>query len=148
MNKNKRATAVYILNDFKHVHNKIYVDFSTSTRKNLRVADLMIRDIKLIKNFQTNFFFNDDFVESFSITASKVDIIEINISTSSAKAVVFKFSISKIVSVTSCKTSQVEKTDQLNKSNVVSSVVNSVLFYVQFFNLNKKILVAFINQKN
>ena len=50
MNRGIRATAVYILNNFKHVHNKIYSDFSSSTRKNFRAADLMIRDIKLIKD--------------------------------------------------------------------------------------------------
>ena len=30
MNRDIRATAVYILNDFKRVHNKIYSDFSAS----------------------------------------------------------------------------------------------------------------------
>ena len=51
MNQNIRTTAVYILNDFKRVHNKIYFDFSASTRKNFRAANLIIKDIKLIKNF-------------------------------------------------------------------------------------------------
>ena len=95
-------------------------------RKDLRAADLTIRDMKLIKNFQTIVFFDNDFVKSSSVTASKVDIIEVNTSTSSTKAIVFKFSILKIVSVTSRKASQAEKIDQLNKSNVVSSAVNSV----------------------
>ena len=123
-----RATVVYILNDFKRVHNKTYSDFSASTRENLRVVDLMIRNMKLIKSFQTNIFFDDDFVESFSVTASKVDIIEIDTSTSSARAVIFKFLISKIVSVISRKTSQAERIDQLSKLNVVSSVINSISF--------------------
>ena len=56
MNRDIRVTAVYILNDFKRVHSKIYSDLSASTRKNFRVVDLMIRNIKLIKNFQTNVF--------------------------------------------------------------------------------------------
>ena len=86
----------------------------------------MIRSMNLIKNSQANAFFDDDFVESFSVTASKVDITEIDTPTSSARAIVFKFSISKIVFVTSRKTSQVERIDQLNKSNVVSSATNSV----------------------
>ena len=51
MNRDIRATAVYILNDFKRVHSKTYSDFSASTRENLRAADLMIKDMKLIKNF-------------------------------------------------------------------------------------------------
>ena len=51
MNRNIRTTAVYILNDFKRVHNKIYFNFSASTRKNFCTADLMIEDIKLIKDF-------------------------------------------------------------------------------------------------
>ena len=105
MNRNIRATAVYILNDFKRVYNKTYFDFSASTRKNLRVIDLMIRDMKLIKNFQTNTFFDDNFVENFSIIVSKIDITETDTSTSSTRTIVFKFLISKIVFVTLRKTS-------------------------------------------
>ena len=128
MNRSIRATAVYILNDFKRVHSKTYFDLSASTRKNLRAADLMIENMRLIKNFQAKASFNDDFVESFSVTVSRVDITETDTSTSSARAVVFKFLISKIVFVTSRKTSQIERINQLNKSNVVSSAVNSVSF--------------------
>ena len=69
----------------------------------------MIKDMKLIKNFQTNIFFDDDFIKSFSVTANKVDIIKINTSISSIKAIVLKFSILKIVSIISRKTSQVER---------------------------------------
>ena len=50
MNRDIRATVVYILNDFKRVHSKIYSNLSASTRKNFRAADLMIRSMKLIKN--------------------------------------------------------------------------------------------------
>ena len=67
--------------------------------------------MRLIKNFQINAFFNDDFVESFSVTANRIDIIKINISTSSTKTVVFKSVISKIVFITLRKASQVEKID-------------------------------------
>ena len=109
MNRSIRATAVYILNDFKRVHSKIYSDLSMSIQKNFRAADLMIRNMKLIKNSQANASFDDDFVESSSVTASRVDIIKTDISTSSTKAVVFKFSILKIAFVTSRKASQVEK---------------------------------------
>ena len=138
MNWNIRATAVYILNDFKRIHSKTYSDFFASIRKNLRVTDLMIRDMKLIKNFQAKVFSNDDFVKNSSITVSRVDTIEIDTSTSSARTIVFKFSISKIVFATSRKTSQIKKIDQLNKSNVVSSIINSVSSQVPFFNLDKK----------
>ena len=99
MSRSIRATAVYILNDFKCVHNKIYSDLSASIQKNFRAVDLMIKNIKLIKNSQTNIFFDDDFIKSFSITANRVNIIKIDTSISSTKAIVFKFSISKIVSV-------------------------------------------------
>ena len=51
MNRNIRTIAVYILNDFKRVHSKIYFDLFTSTRENLHAADLMIRDMRLIKKF-------------------------------------------------------------------------------------------------
>ena len=103
INRNIRATAVYILNDFKRAHNKIYFDFSASTQKNFHAADLMIKNMILIKKFQANAFSNDEFVKSFSVTASRIDIIEINISTSSTKIVVFKFSTLKIASVISRK---------------------------------------------
>ena len=145
MNRSIRATVVYILNNFKRTHNKIYSDFFASTRENLRAADLMIKNMSLIEDSQANVFFDDDFVESFSVTASRVDIIEIDTPTSSTRAIVFKFSISKIVSVTSRKTSQIERIDQLNKSNVVSSAASSVSFQARFFNFNKKILVFSIN---
>ena len=145
MNRDIRAIAVYILNDFKHVHSKVYFNFSASIRKNFRAADLIIKDIRLIKNSQINAFFDDDFVENFSVTANRIDITEINTSISSTRAVVFKFLISKIVFVTSRKASQVERINQLNKSNVVSSAVNSVSFQIQFFNLDKEILAFFIN---
>ena len=127
MNWSIRTTAVYILNDFKRAHSKIYFNFSASTRKNLRAIDLMIKNMKLIKNFRANAFFSDDFVENFSIIVSKVDIIEIDTSTSLTKAVVFKFSILKVVFVISRTALQVEKIDYLNKSNVVSFAINSVL---------------------
>ena len=128
MNRDIRATVVYILNDFKQVHNKIYFNFSALTREDFRAVNLMIRNIKLIKNFWINVFLDNDFVESSSIIINRVDITEINISTSSIRTIVFKFSILKIVFIISRKASQVEKIDQLNKSNIVSSAVSSVSF--------------------
>ena len=109
MNWSIRAIAVYILNDFKRVHNKIYFDLFALIQENLCAADLMIRNIKLIKNFQANVFSDNDFVESFSVTANKIDIIEVNTSTFLTRTVVFKFLILKIVFVTPRKASQVER---------------------------------------
>ena len=109
MNRNIRAIVVYILNDFKRAHSKIYSDLFASTRENFRAADLMIRNIKLIKNFQANVFFDNDFIKSFSVTASRIDIIKIDTSTSSTETVVFKSLISKISSATSRRTSQPKK---------------------------------------
>ena len=128
MNRDIRATVVYILNDFKRAHSKIYSDFSALTRKNFRAIDLMIRNMKLIKDFQVNIFFDDDFVKNSSIIANRVDIIETDTSTPLTRTIVFKFSILKIVSVTSRKTSQVERIDQSNKSNIVSTAVNLISF--------------------
>ena len=51
MNRNIRATAVYILNNFKRVHSKIYSDLFASIQENFRAADLMIKNMRLIKNF-------------------------------------------------------------------------------------------------
>ena len=127
MNRNIRTTAVYISNNFKRVHSKTYFNFSASIRKDFRAADLMIKNMRLIKNFQANIFFHNNFVKSFSVTASRIDIIEVNTSIFSTRAVVFKFLISKIAFIISHKTSQAERLDQLNKSSVVSSAVNLVL---------------------
>ena len=82
--------------------------------------------MRLIENFQANVFSDNDFVESFSVIINRTNITEINISTSLTRIVVSKFSILKIAFVTSRKTSQVEKIDQSNKLNVVSSAVSSV----------------------
>ena len=146
MNRDIRATAIYILNDFNRVHSKTYSDLFALIRKNFRAADLIIKDMKLIKNLQVNTFFDDDFVKGFSITASRVNIIEIDTSTSLARVVVFKFLISKIVFIISRKALQVERINQSNKSSVISSAINSVSFQVRFFNFDKKVLVFFINQ--
>ena len=146
MNRGIRATAVYILNDFKRAHSKTYFDLSAPTQKDLRAADLMIRDMKLIKNLQTNASSDDDFVESSSATASRADTTEVDTPISSTRTIVFKSSISKIASVTPRKASQAERIDQLSKPNVVSSAVNSISSQVRFFNLDKEILVSFINQ--
>ena len=51
INRNIRATVAYILNDFKRAHSKTYSDLSASTREDLCTADLMIKNMRLIKNF-------------------------------------------------------------------------------------------------
>ena len=67
--------------------------------------------MRLIKNPQANVLFNNDFVESSSITASRVDITETDTPTPSTRTVVFKFSTSKIAFVTPRKASQAERID-------------------------------------
>ena len=128
MSRSIQAIIVYILNDFKRGHSKLYSNFSASTRDDLRAANLMINDMKLIKNSQTNVFSNNDFIQNFSITISRVDIIKTDTLISSTKVVVFKFAISKIVSTTSRKASQSENIDYFNKLNIVSSAANFVSF--------------------
>ena len=51
MNRDIRATVVYILNDFKHAHSKTYFNSSALISENLRAMNLMIKDIRLIENF-------------------------------------------------------------------------------------------------
>ena len=109
MNRNIRAIAVYILNNFKRVHNKTYFDLSASIRKDFRTVNLMIKDMRLIKNFQTNVSFDNNFIKSFSVIVNRIDIIKIDILISVTRAVVFKFLISKIVFVISRKALQIEK---------------------------------------
>ena len=128
MSRNIRTIIIYILNDFKRVYSKIYSDFLVSTRKNLRVVDLIIKDMKLIKNFQANIFFDNNFVENSSVIVNRIDTIKIKTSISSTGTVVFKFSILKIVFIISRKTLQVEKINQSNKLNIVSSAVNTISF--------------------
>ena len=51
MNRNIRTTVVYILNNFKRVHSKTYFDLFASIQKDLRAADLVIKNMRLIKKF-------------------------------------------------------------------------------------------------
>ena len=109
MNWDIRTIIVYILNDFKRVHNKTYSDLFMSIWDNFHVVHLMISNMQLIKNFQINVSFDNDFVKNSSVTASRIDIIKIDILTFSIKAIAFKFSTLKIVFVILRKTSQSEK---------------------------------------
>ena len=148
INRGIRAITVYILNDFKRAHSKAYVDFSASTRADLRAVDLMIRSIKLMKNSQANVSFDEDFVENFLITASRVDITETDTSIFSAKAVVLEFFISKTAFITSRKASRSEKISQFSKLSIFSSAINSISSQVRFFSLVKEIFAFFINQNS
>ena len=51
MNRDIRAIAVYILNDFKRAYSKTCSDLFASIRKNFRAVNLMIKNMRLIKNF-------------------------------------------------------------------------------------------------
>ena len=109
LNRNIRTTIVYILNDFKRAHSKTYFDLFALIRDDFCAANLIINNMRLIENSQTNASFDDNFVKSFSVTASKVDIIKVNTSTFSIRIIVFKFVISKTASVISRKISRFEK---------------------------------------
>ena len=122
-----RAMIVYILNNFKRVHSKTYIDFSTSIRKNFRVVDLKIRNIRLIKNFQANAFFDENFFKNFSVTVNKIDIITIDTLISWTRAIIFKFVISKIAFIILRKILQSENVNHFNKSSIVSSAADFVL---------------------
>ena len=51
INRDIRTIIIYILNDFKRAHSKTYADFSASTRANFRAVDLMIKNMRLMKDF-------------------------------------------------------------------------------------------------
>ena len=67
-------------------------------------------------------------LKTSQVILNRIDIIEIDTSIPSTRAVVFKFSILKIVSVILRKTSQAERIDWLNKSNIVSFATSSISF--------------------
>ena len=77
MNQDIRATAVYILNDFKRVHSKTYFDFSASTRENFRAADLMIRNIKLLKNSQAYVFLMIILIKPFQSLQAELILLKL-----------------------------------------------------------------------
>ena len=131
MNRNIQTTAKYIINDYKRVFNDVFIDFLTLTLNNFRAIDLMINDLKLIKNFQTNISFDDDFVKNLSIIVNKIIIVETNISTFS-KIIVFKM----LVFVISSRLNK-SKINQLIVSFVFSIVVASTFNRSSFFNLKK-----------
>ena len=95
MNQNIQTTIKYIINDYKRAFNDALTDLSTSILNDFRIIDLMINNLRLIKNFQINISFNNDFIKNLSITASKVIIVERNTLISS-KIIVFKMFISVI----------------------------------------------------
>ena len=82
----------YIMNDYKRAFNDVLINFFILILNDFQAIDLMINDLKLIKNFQTNVSFDDDFIKSLSIIVNKVIIIKTNISTFS-RIIVFKIFI-------------------------------------------------------
>ena len=104
--------------------------------------------MKSIKNFQINTFLDDDFGESSSVIINKIDITKTDLLISLMKVVVLKSSILKVVFIILCKTLQFEKVDQFNNSSMFSSIINSILYKIQFLNFDQKILVVFINQNS
>ena len=105
MNRNIKTTTKYIIDDYKRAFNDILIDFLTSILNDFRATDLMMNDLKLMKDFQTNVSFGDNFIKSSSVIVNRVIIIEINISTFS-KIIMFKFMISMFAFVTSFRFSR------------------------------------------
>ena len=85
----------YIIDDYKRVFSDVLIDLSTSILNDFRTINLMMNDLRLIKNFQTNVFFDDDFIKSSSIIVNRVITVEINTSIFS-KIIVFKMFVSVI----------------------------------------------------
>ena len=99
INRNIRTTTKYIINDYKRAFSDVLNDLSTSISNDFRAINLMMNDLKLMKKFQTNVSFNDNFIKSLSVIVNKIIIIEINISTS-LKIIMFKFTILMLAFVT------------------------------------------------
>ena len=89
--------AKYIINDYKRVFNNVLINFLILTLNNFRATDLMMSNLKLIKDFQTNASFDDNFIKNSSIIVNRIIIVKTNISTS----LKIKFSITISVFVIS-----------------------------------------------
>ena len=105
----------------------------------------MMNNLKLIKDFQTNFSFDDDFVKNSSIIVNRIIIVEINISTFS-KIIMFKFMIFMFVSVMSFQLNE-SKIDQSIALFIFSIVVVFTHDRSMFFNLKKSKFTNFIKKK-
>ena len=131
MNRNIRTITKYIINDYKRVFSDVLTDLSTLISNDFRAINLMMNDLKLIKNSQADAFFSDDFVKSLSIIANKIIIVETNISISS-RTIVFKMFVSVIFF-------------RPNRSKIDKSIASSAFLIViaftpdrsSFFNLRK-----------
>ena len=124
-------TAKYIINDYKRAFNDVLINFLTSILNDFHATDLTINDLRLIKNFQTNVFFDNDFVKSSSIIVNKIIIVETNILIS-LKIIVFKMLVFIIFSRSSRN-----KIDKLIASFVFLIVVAFTFDCPSFFNLKK-----------
>ena len=52
MNQNIRMTTKYSINNYKRVFSDVLINLSTSTLNDFRTIDLMMNNLKLIKNFR------------------------------------------------------------------------------------------------
>ena len=60
-------TTKYIINDYKRAFSDVLINLSISISNDFRAIDLMMNNLRLIKNFQTDVSFDDDFVKNLSI---------------------------------------------------------------------------------
>ena len=121
-------TTKYIINYYKRAFSNVLIDFSTSILNDFRAINLMISNLRLIKNFQTDISFGDDFVKNSSIIINKIIIIEINISTF-LRIIVFKMFVSVIFFRSS-------------KNKINKSIASFVSLIVVAFTLNRS---SFLN---
>ena len=95
----------------------------------------MINDLKLIKDFQADASFNDDFVKNSSNIINRITIVEMNISTFFKKTM-FKSSIAIFAFVTSSRLSR-SKINQFIASFIFLTFVVFTSDRPSFFNLRK-----------
>ena len=124
----------YIINDYKRVFNDVLIDFFASISNDFRVVDLIINDLKLIKSFQANVFFDDDFVKNSSNTINRITIVEMNISTFFKKTM-FKSSIAMFAFVIFF---------QLNKNKIDQFIASFVFLIIVAFTSDRP---SFLNLK-
>ena len=135
INQNIRTTTKYIINDYKRAFSDVLIDFFTLTSNDFRVINLIMNDLKLIKDSQANASFDDDFVKSSSDIINKITIVEMNTSMFFKKAM-FKSSIAMFVFVTSFRLSK-SKIDQFIASFIFLIIVAFTSDRSSFLNLRK-----------
>ena len=125
----------YIINDYKRAFNDVLIDFFTLILNDFCVADLMMNNLKSIKDFQADVSFDNNFVKNSLNIINRITIVEMNTSTFFKKAM-FKSSIAMFVSVISFRFNK-NKIDQFIASFVFLIIVAFTSDRLSFFNLRK-----------